>query len=145
MTDAEVSKIEQRLAIALPAVYRAFLLRYPPPLVSAKKDLGWLQEAPSERQLVNDAGQLIELNEDIRQPGTPWTADDGPWPARYLVIGDDQCGNYWCIDRHASGDRVWFYDHELGVFEQHFGTLEEFAADLLRDVESWNRERRSTA
>ncbi|MDG3008089.1 SMI1/KNR4 family protein [Paludisphaera mucosa] len=142
MTEAELSEIEERLGVDLPADYRRLLLGYPPDLESAKTDLGWKQESPSERQLVNDADRLVELNEDVRRPGTPWTDDDGPWPGRYFVIGDDECGNYWCIDLGGSGSEVWFYDHDLGGFEQHFGSLEEFAGELLRDVEAWNEEHR---
>jgi hypothetical protein len=140
MTESELSDIEERLAVALPDDYRSFMLRYPPGLASAKKDLGWVQESPSQRQLVDDAALLAGLNEDVRRPGTPWTAGDGPWPDRYFVIGEDLCGNYWCIDLAVGGAGVWSYDHDTGGFERQFGSLGEFAAELLRDVEPWNRE-----
>jgi hypothetical protein len=145
MTDAELAEIEERLSVALPGAYRAFLLPYPAELIAAKKDFGWKKESPSDKQLVNDAAQLIELNEDVREPGTPWTAEDGPWPTRYFVVGDDLCGNYWCIDLDGPGADVWFYDHDLGDFEPQFSSLDEFAAELLRDVESWNREQGGTS
>ena len=144
MTGAELDAIESCLSVRLPAYYREFMLNYPPALVEAKKDFGWFRESPAERQLQRSARSLLEMNEDLRRPGTPWTADDGPWPPCYFAIGNDQCGNYWCIDLTTTDPGIWFYDHDPGRFDLRYATIQAFADELLSDVGSWNRERGSS-
>src|ERR1700730_12980334 len=98
MTETDVNAVESALGVVLPDYYRRFVLEYPQPLMETKLDLGWVQEAPADRQLYNNRARLIELNKDVRLPGTPWVGEAGdPWPDRYFVIGDDQCSNYWCV------------------------------------------------
>jgi hypothetical protein len=142
MTDADVAALEAALAVTLPDHYRRFLLAYPRPLLDNKLDLGWVQEAPADRQLVNNPARLIELNRAVRLPGTPWVGEAGdPWPARYFVVGDDQCGNYWCVDLLTVDPGVWFYDNELGAFERQHASLDEFGESLLAEIAEFNRER----
>jgi SMI1 / KNR4 family (SUKH-1) len=142
MTESEIQRLESRLTIRLPDEYRDFLLSYPRQLVEAKKELAWKRESPSERELINDANRLASLNDFIRLPDTPWTSDDGPWPRHYFVIGDDECGNYWCLDVRTPTTAVWFYDHDAGEFQQEYDSLHEFADALLVRAEQWNRERK---
>jgi hypothetical protein len=86
---------------------------------------------------------LVELNRDVRLPGTPWVGEAGdPWPDNYFVIGDDQCGNYWSVDLQTADSGVWFYDHEIGAFERHYNSLQEFGESLLKEIAEFNRERR---
>jgi len=139
MTDADVGAIEARFGIQLPADYRRFLLAYPAELIATKKNLGWKQESPAERELYNNPARSIQYNEDARRPGTPWTPDDGPWPEHFFIIGDDQCGNYWCVDLDGAPG-VWFYDHDTGDFEPVALSIEEFARDVLLEVRTWNAE-----
>src|SRR5215210_7185118 len=142
MTNADVAKVESALAVTLPAHYRRFLLAYPQSLIDNKLDLGWVQEAPADRQLYNNPARLIELNRDVRLPGTPWVGEAGdPWPDNYFVIGDDQCGNYWSVDLQASDPGVWFYDHEIGAFERQHECLHDFGKSLLKEIADFNRER----
>jgi hypothetical protein len=142
MTAAEVAAVESALSVTLPGHYRWFLLAYPQPLLDNKRDLGWVHEAPAERQLYNSPSRLIELNRDVRLPGTPWVGEAGePWPDNYFVIGDDKCGNYWCVDLHADDPGVWFYDHDLGAFERLHGSLGEFGESLLVEIAEFNQER----
>jgi hypothetical protein len=85
---------------------------------------------------------LIELNLDVRLPGTPWVGEAGdPWPDNYLVIGDDQCGNYWCLEMQTTDSGVWFYDHEIGTFERQHDDLGAFGESLLRHIAESNRDR----
>jgi hypothetical protein len=118
-----------------------FLLTYPQALIDTKLDLGWMQEAPADRQLYNTPTRLIQLNQDVRAPGTPWVGESGAWPDQYFVIGDDQCGNYWCIDRQGLDPAIWFYDHEVGAFERHHDSLQQFAAYLLVYIAEFNADR----
>jgi hypothetical protein len=57
-----------------------------------------------------------------------------------LVIGDDQCGNYWCLDVSAAYNRVLFYNHELGAFEADSESLAEYVEKTIREVQEFNRE-----
>src|SRR5437016_1018735 len=72
MTEADIVTVETRLGLTLPEHYRRFLMEYPQTLIDTKLDLGWVQEAPADRQLYNNAARLAELNRDVRLPGTPW-------------------------------------------------------------------------
>jgi hypothetical protein len=142
MPSVDVSLIEQRLGLTLPAAYRALLLAYPQRLHDTKLDLGWAQEPISERKLYGDAERVIAENLDVRQPGTPWVGEEGgPWPRRMFVIGDDQCGNYWCLDLDGGGDAVWFYNHEVGGFEPCARSLAEYVENTVRDVQEFNRDK----
>jgi hypothetical protein len=141
MPDVDVNLIEQRLGVKLPPAYRALLLAYPRRLRDTKLDLRWKREPVSERQLYGDPGRVLAQNLDVRKPGTPWVGEaGGPWPAGMLVIGDDQCGNYWCLDLDAGGDAVWFYDHDVGGFERYAASLAEYVEGTIRYVEGFNRE-----
>jgi SMI1 / KNR4 family (SUKH-1) len=140
MTEADVAALEGSLGVVLPDHYRRFLLNYPQPLIDTKLDLGWAQEAPADRQLANSGPRLIALNRDVRLPGTPWVGEAGePWPDNYFVIGDDQCGNYWCVDLRTADPGVWFYNHEVADFERQHGSLPEFAQALLAEIGEFNR------
>jgi hypothetical protein len=142
MREAEVAAMESELALTLPGHYRQFLLAYPQQLLDIKLNLGWVEEAPADRHLCNTSARLIELNREVRLPGTPWVGEaGGPWPDHYFVVGDDQCGNYWCVDLRTADAGVWFYNHELGQFERHYGSLEEFGASLVAEIAAFNRDR----
>ncbi len=141
MTETEVATVETELAVGLPSHYRKFLLNYPQSLLENKLDLGWVKEPPADRQFYNNPTRLIALNRDVRTPGTPWVGEAGdPWPDKYFVIGDDQCGNYWCVDLLVTDPGVWFYDHEIGAFERRHGSLSEFTDSLLAEIAAFNRE-----
>jgi len=142
MTEAEVAAVESALKLVLPDHYRRFLLGYPQALIDNKFDLGWVEESPSDRQLSNNPARLIELNQDVRLPGTPWVGRAGePWPDDYFVIGDDQCGNYWCVDLQTTDPGVWFYDHEAGAFQTQHASLAAFSESLLAEIAEFNQER----
>jgi hypothetical protein len=90
---------------------------------------------PFTPHLQTDVAALIELNERVRIPADPWIGDRGdPWPEEHLVIGEDQCGNYYSVvraDRRAtSGAAVWFYDHELATIARHHPSIAKFLAHL---------------
>jgi hypothetical protein len=81
--------------------------------------------------LEKDVDRLIELNRDVRTPGTPWIGEAGdPWPDDHVVIGEDQCGNYYSVlrtDRFAADPApVWFLDHEVGTLEQQHDSVSSF-------------------
>jgi hypothetical protein len=83
--------------------------------------------------LEGDVDRLIELNRLVREPGTPWIGEAGePWPEDHVVIGEDQCGNYWSVlrvDLHRNKS-VWFYDHEIGTMERQYKNVGAFLEDI---------------
>jgi hypothetical protein len=74
MTEAEIATAEAALEVTLPDHYRRFLLNYPQSLIDNKLDLGWIKEAPADRQLYKSPPRLIALNRHLRLPGTTWSA-----------------------------------------------------------------------
>ena len=141
MPNINVDLIENRLGIALPNAYRQLLSDYPQRLHDTKLDLGWKQEPISDRELYGDAERIIRANVDQRRFPTPWFSDDvEPWPDHMLVIGDDECGNYWCIDLRESCDRVLFYNHDLGGFEDDSDSLAEYVEKTICEIHEANRD-----
>ena len=82
--------------------------------------------------LESDVDRLIELNRRVRRPGTLWIGPNGgPWPEDHVVIGEDQCGNYWSVlrvDRHRNKS-VWFLNHELATLERQYKNVAAFLTD----------------
>jgi SMI1-KNR4 cell-wall len=141
MIEMDIALLETELGVVLPGHYRDFLRNYPQTLIDARLNLGWSKESPTDRQLNNNPHKLVELNKNVRLPGTPWVGEDGePWPDNYFVIGDDQCGNYYSVDLNSAEPGVWFYDHEVGEFYLYADSLEEFTEFLLEEIESLNRD-----
>jgi hypothetical protein len=138
MTKDQVSNLQRTFGLHLPLGYVAFILNYPERLKAIKTDLGWKQESPADRQLLSEYEPVKRVNELVRLPNTPWTKDDGPWPASYFVIGDDETGNYWCLDTNKTDDAVLFYDHERGTFDEQAKSVMEFAGWLVQEIRKWN-------
>ncbi|MHC4875307.1 MAG: SMI1/KNR4 family protein [Planctomycetota bacterium] len=78
--------------------------------------------------LETDAEQIISLNERL------WFAIPlaglNQWPADYLVIGDDGCGNYFIADDSQDTVPVLFYDHEADSISRCADSLEDFATRI---------------
>jgi hypothetical protein len=115
MNSEDLARFEQTLGYPLPAEMAA-LTGKPP-------------------HLEMDVDRLIQMNQDVRIPGTPWIGEAGdPWPEDHVVIGGDQCGNYYSVlrpDRDATDlAPVWFFDHELGTLEQEHDSVANFQAYL---------------
>jgi hypothetical protein len=142
VTARTLAGLEKAFGLSLPKGYVRFVCRYPDDLLHTKTDLGWKQESPAERQLVNDVAKLQKLNALVRLPGTPWTEDDGPWPEHCFVIGDDECGNYWALDTREADSPVYFYDHDYGTFTRQHGSVEEFGRWLVQHIREWNQKQK---
>lgn len=78
--------------------------------------------------------RLIDLNELVRIPGDPWVGETGdPWPTDHVVIGGDDCGNYYSVlrpDTRPNDPTVWFYDHDQAGFEAYQPDLSAFVKHL---------------
>lgn len=62
--------------------------------------------------------RIASKNAFVREKGITWTPDIVNWPARYFVIGDDQCGNHYYLDtsKNTNNSFVHFYDHDVPCF-----------------------------
>lgn len=116
MTDDYLDSVKREFGLTLPPAYVAFMRSYPQELETTKLELGWCQEAIAERHFLKSPEKVAELNRGVRVPGVSWLQDGSGWPARFWVIGDDQCGNYYAIDTGIDSGAVHFYDHEIGTF-----------------------------
>ena len=65
------------------------------------------------------AKAIIDANKDIRADPSiqPTNGDREPWPLKYLIVGDDGGGDYWCVDLKAKKEAIWLFDSEAqGTF-----------------------------
>ncbi|HYT92003.1 MAG TPA: SMI1/KNR4 family protein [Gemmataceae bacterium] len=138
MTEADVASIESELRVTLPSHYREFVLNYPNALREAKFEYN--QESAAQSLLFDDPQLVIDLNQGVRKLGL-FLADGEtePWPDKYLIIGADGGGNYWCIIRGGRSKAVWFFEHEEGVFERSSKSLEDHAKYAQEFIEAFNR------
>jgi hypothetical protein len=145
MTEEYVKNIRDEFGITLPTCYVAFMRDYPSELENTKVNLGWRQEAISERQFLKSPDGVLDLNRGVRGPGIPWLPDDSGWPSRFFVIGDDECGNYYVIDTETDSGAVHFYDHDERSFTHQHGSLRAFAEQMIQETLEFNREQRRDA
>lgn len=123
MTREDLQQIEGTLQLSLPESYRDCMLNYPPALLSASftiaNDSDSYTERACEMEFVNSADALIALNRGMRPPD---------WPATYLVIGHNGCGDVYGIDTSATDPAVYiggphsgeYDDPEIAPSLQHF-------------------------
>lgn len=124
MTPDELVEVERRLSLSIPDWYRQTLLR------------GVRIEGRDPHPYVySSAKELLITNLTLRMSPRPDAFCGGSWPADLLCIGDDGCGNYYCIRVGGSEKGVLIFDHEVDEFETvakslaaHFAQL----ADLFR-------------
>lgn len=113
-TPQGIARIEAELGLNLPAEYVRFLQNYPAEL----RALGI-----SSLQLADEPCRVIELNREVRlRP-----LFGAQWPPRYLAIGEDGCGDYYCLDLDRPGPPVLFFEHDAGAtFAEQAPTLDQW-------------------
>lgn len=120
MTVTEVQEIERLLGLALPRHYVEMVVNYPSALLGTEaEDFG----------LLNTPEAVVEQNTEVRN-GPFYGAK---WPDRYLVIGENGCGDLYVTKLDATEFSVGFFDHEQRAFVPHSSTKEEFVAKLLHE------------
>ena len=118
MSDDDVRKVEHELGLTVPAAYRTFVTNYP----AALADCG-----AGDFELMNSADRVIALNRDLRAGGFYGLE----WPTHYLAVGENGCGDYYCLDTTASAASVLFFDHERQEFVVAAPSLQEWQPVLL--------------
>ncbi len=124
MNASDFTDIEQALGFELPNYYKQFILEYPMSLLAAKPR-GW--KPITDWEFANNPHRIIEMNRFVRSQEDGYFLENGPWPDRYFVIGEEEAGNYYAIDRDSSDQTVFMFHHEDGEIEAtHAKSLAEF-------------------
>ena len=121
MTHEDVSQIERELRITVPADYRALVTDYPPAL---------FQHAP-DFDLMDDPVRVVAMNREVRAS----SFYGGKWPAQHFAIGENGCGDYYCLDLSRSGSPVIFFDHEVRSFVERAPSLQEWWPMVVKEYE----------
>ncbi len=110
MTERDLARVEKALAVRLPDHYRRFLLEHATTVARLKRR--------SDRLVpfFTTAKELLDANRDLRaDPHLQEVHDDtAPWPLKYLIVGTDGGGDYWCVDLNSPREAIWHFDHEAG-------------------------------
>jgi hypothetical protein len=110
----------------LPEFYKRFMLAYPQSLLKAKPK-GW---APiTDWEFANNPDRIIEMNRYVREQEDGYFLEEGPWPDKFFVIGEEEggAGNYYAIDRHSGDETVyWFYHGDGEIAPLFTKSLDEF-------------------
>jgi len=121
MTLDDVSRIERELGITVPADYRTLITDYPPELFQHAADF----------DLMDASARVVAMNRQVRT-GQFYGVS---WPAHYFAIGENGCGDYYCLDLSRSLSPVIFFDHETRSFVERAQSLQEWWPMVVREYE----------
>src|SRR4029079_7451176 len=128
MTPDELNKVAIELGLALPAFYRYYL--------HSSRDDPRMRQLVEYNELYDVPELLLDANKFVRRSGEEWTADGGPWPSQYLIIGAIDNGeayeDFWAIDTTNDAPLVWEYEYDRGSFEIKFLSFDQFITERAR-------------
>lgn len=137
MNESQINSIEKAFQVTLPSGYRQ-LLKEPPRLLQA-----WLKaeekENPGQSPVFLDAKMIIGINQMMRDPDDPDyfgfdpNDPDKPWPQRYLIIGSDVGGNFYCIAPQSDRSRVYFWYQGDTAFAKFAEDMPRFVKRLFKN------------
>jgi hypothetical protein len=109
VTERDVARVETSLGVKLPAHYRRFLVEGGANIAKARRGGAFVP-------YFTTAKEIIAANAGIRADPNrqPTNHDREPWPLKYLIVGTDGGGDYWCVDLTAKKETVWRFDSEAG-------------------------------
>jgi hypothetical protein len=120
MTLDDIKRIESATGLKLPQCYVEVVTNYPSELLdSDAQDYG----------LLDDPEVIIEENISVRKNGY----FGEKWPERYLIIGQNGCGDYYVTTLNANEFSVGFSDHESMSCNLYANNLAEFIEKYLND------------
>lgn len=138
MTDHPATRLQQGLGIEIPRWYITFLDDIPSELKTTRNSPNEPAQVPADDRLFLNAERIIHVNVDLwSDHGTPWMADGHPWPAHYLVIGEDRGENFAVIDLANDDERIWWYDHDAskGTLREITPNISAYAQDLIAEFQ----------
>jgi len=131
MKKTHLDALEKALGLKLPASYRGFmesityddktLLWGEPTEVVKGRKTELIAHLPVRIELFNDVDMLVERNQEVRRQGQAFAEG---WPNTHLAIGDDGCGNIYCIDvTDARSPALLMFDHDEDDFVEAYPSL----------------------
>jgi hypothetical protein len=123
MTFDDFDSIEGQLGLDLPPEYRRLLEHYPAELF----------RSVGQFELSDNPRFVIEETTRCRLEG--FSGESRP-ESKLLVIGDDGCGNYCCLDLNQEPATVVAYDHETDSFSVIAWSLEGWLKSLAHRSQS---------
>jgi hypothetical protein len=136
VNEKQVQSIEGAFDVQLPPGYRHLLLQ-PPRLLQA-----WVgaeeKDNPGQSPIFFDAKMIVGINQMMRDPDDPDyfgfdpNDPDVPWPKRYLIIGSDVGGNFYCIAPGSGRSRVYFWYQGNTAFSKFADDMPHFVKRLFR-------------
>jgi hypothetical protein len=123
MTSDDFEAIESGLGVKLPPEYRQLLARYPSELF----------QSVAAFELYDDPRFVINETMDFRVNGFGGKSRS---PGEVLVIGDDGCGTYCCLDMSQEPATVVGYDHETDSYTEFAWSLDGWVKSLMRRNQS---------
>lgn len=126
MNHNDLATIEQRLGLTLPEAYSQLLIK--------RVAINGLNLEPYLQQ---DQRELLIQNHELRMYPVPNGFGGASWPDNYICIGNDGCGNYYCISSDDPSCAVLFFDHEADLFElisENLPDYIKYITDLLSRV-----------
>lgn len=129
MNAAEIEQLEQQLAVRLPSVWTKHLLHYPQRVRDLRRPDG---TSVTEFELCDELELLRQFNEEVRlEPIIDCHGFEFDWPEAFVVIGDNEMGDYYCIDADDPDGRVMCLDSQLCEVFEVTETLDEFIDYLV--------------
>ena len=126
MKKTDINKVEKALNIKLPKYYIDTLVKHNEALESIDANLFFF----------NDAQILIAENELMREPA--FSGID--WDNNILVIGNNFCGKYYCIDVTSIKQIVFSYERETKKLMHYKNSISEWCDELLNNHEYEQKE-----
>jgi hypothetical protein len=119
---SEIDEIELKTGLKLPKWYVDIITNYPKELNET--------DAP-DFGLLNEPLEIIEHNNEVRKNG--YFGED--WPERYIIIGQNGCGDYWVIIQDSDAFSIGFSNHELMECIPYASTLEQFISKYQSELD----------
>lgn len=127
-----IALVEHELKVILPEFYIEYLLEYPRNLEKSIINLGRGNQRLSEVFLINNAYNLLELNNELR------AQED--WPKYFFAIGWNGANHYYLIDLRALTKEVFCYESDFtpnetfSNFYVYTENLEEFRRMIIAET-----------
>jgi hypothetical protein len=116
----DIRNIEEAIKLKLPQAYIDVVIDYPSELLES--------DAP-DFGLLDDPDEIINENISVRENGYFGEA----WPERYIIIGQNGCGDYYVTTPESTSFSVGFSDHEKMECRAYANDLKEFIAKYLSE------------
>lgn len=134
--DPLLQQLQPLLPADIPAAYLQLLNHYPDSLKTARRALDdtLAEGVVADVELQIAPAAILELNLEVRIDSVPDPAgNEFVWPDQFLVIGESEGGDYYCIDVCGEVEGVMQYNHQAVEFEVIADSLEEFV-EILEDT-----------